>query len=89
MHLHLQRSGPGEASLSLGVWGRPPKIPSWGVILGEARLYIRNAPWMMFLPGMALTVTVLALNLMGDGIRDWLDPRLRKDVIAIDGRTGG
>jgi len=50
------------------------------VILGEARLYIRNAPWMMFLPGMALTVTVLALNLVGDGIRDWLDPRLRRTM---------
>ncbi|HYL82075.1 MAG TPA: ABC transporter permease, partial [Candidatus Acidoferrum sp.] len=48
----------GEASLSfLGV-GAPPEIPSWGVILGEARLYIRNAPWMMFLPGTALTLTV-------------------------------
>jgi len=70
----------GEASLSfLGV-GAPPEIPSWGVILGEARLYIRNAPWMIFLPGMALTVTVLALNLVGDGIRDWLDPRLRKTM---------
>jgi len=70
----------GEASLSfLGV-GAPPEIPSWGVILGEARLYIRNAPWMMFLPGSALTVTVLALNLLGDGIRDWLDPRLRKSL---------
>ncbi len=70
----------GEASLSfLGV-GAPPEIPSWGVILGDARLYIRNAPWMMFLPGTALTVTVLALNLVGDGIRDWLDPRLRKTM---------
>ncbi len=70
----------GEASLSfLGV-GAPPEIPSWGVILGEARLYIRNAPWMIFLPGTALTVTVLALNLVGDGIRDWLDPRLRKTM---------
>jgi peptide/nickel transport system permease protein len=70
----------GEASLSfLGV-GAPPEIPSWGVILGEARLYIRNAPWMIFLPGMALTATVLALNLVGDGIRDWLDPRLRKTL---------
>jgi peptide/nickel transport system permease protein len=70
----------GEASLSfLGV-GAPPEIPSWGVILGEARLYIRNAPWMMFLPGAALTLTVLALNLVGDGIRDWLDPRLRKTM---------
>ena len=70
----------GEASLSfLGV-GAPPEIPSWGVILGEARLYIRNAPWMIFLPGSALTVTVLALNLLGDGIRDWLDPRLRRTM---------
>jgi peptide/nickel transport system permease protein len=70
----------GEASLSfLGV-GAPPEIPSWGVILGEARLYIRTAPWMMFLPGTALTLTVLALNLVGDGIRDWLDPRLRKTM---------
>jgi peptide/nickel transport system permease protein len=70
----------GEASLSfLGV-GAPPEIPSWGVILGEARLYIRNAPWMIFLPGMALTATVLALNLVGDGVRDWLDPRLRKTL---------
>ncbi len=70
----------GEASLSfLGV-GAPPEIPSWGVILGEARLYIRNAPWMIFLPGTALTLTVLALNLVGDGIRDWLDPRLRKTL---------
>ena len=70
----------GEASLSfLGV-GAPPEIPSWGVILGEARLYIRNAPWMMFLPRAALTVTVLALNLVGDGIRDWLDPRMRKTL---------
>ena len=70
----------GEASLSfLGV-GAPPEIPSWGVILGDARLYIRNAPWMIFLPGSALTLTVLALNLVGDGVRDWLDPRLRKTL---------
>ena len=68
----------GEAALSfLGV-GTPPYIPSWGIILGEARLYIRPAPWMMILPGLALTITVLGLNLMGDGIRDWLDPRLRR-----------
>ncbi len=70
----------GEASLSfLGV-GVPPDRPSWGMILGEARLYIRNAPWMMFLPGSALTLAVLGLNLLGDGIRDWLDPRLRRNM---------
>lgn len=68
----------GEATLSfLGV-GAPPITPSWGNILGEARLFIREAPWMMILPGVALTLTVLSLNLLGDGIRDMLDPRLRR-----------
>ena len=68
----------GEATLSfLGV-GSPPFIPSWGNILGEAREYIRAAPWMMFLPGIALMLTVLSLNLFGDGVRDLLDPRLRR-----------
>jgi peptide/nickel transport system permease protein len=68
----------GEATLSfLGV-GSPPYIPSWGNILGEAREYIRSAPWMMFLPGLALMLTVFSLNLFGDGIRDLLDPRLRR-----------
>jgi peptide/nickel transport system permease protein len=64
----------GEASLSfLGV-GAPPYIPSWGNILGEARVYVRDAPYMMLLPGLALSITILGLNLIGDGIRDWLDP---------------
>jgi peptide/nickel transport system permease protein len=64
----------GEASLSfLGV-GAPPYIPSWGNILGEARVYVRDAPYMMLLPGLALSLTILALNLIGDGTRDWLDP---------------
>jgi len=64
----------GEASLSfLGV-GAPPYIPSWGNILGEARVFVRDAPYMMLLPGLALSFTILGLNLVGDGIRDWLDP---------------
>lgn len=70
----------GEATLSfLGV-GPPPEFPSWGNILGEARLYIREAPWLMFLPGFALTLTVLSLNLIGDAVRDALDPRSRRRV---------
>lgn len=74
----------GEASLSfLGV-GAPPYIPSWGNILGEARVFVRDAPYMMLLPGLALSITILGLNLVGDGIRDWLDPmsparRLERD----------
>jgi peptide/nickel transport system permease protein len=68
----------GEASLSFLGAGTPPYIPSWGNMLGEARAYLRGAPWTMLFPGLTLSVTVLALNLLGDGIRDLLDPRLRK-----------
>jgi peptide/nickel transport system permease protein len=67
-----------EAGLSfLGV-GTPPEIPSWGNMLGEARAYLATAPWTMLAPGAALMIAVLGLNLLGDGIRDLLDPRLRK-----------
>ncbi len=68
----------GEASLSFLGAGIPPYIPSWGNMLGEARAYLRDAPWTMVFPGLSLTVTVLALNVLGDGLRDVLDPRLRK-----------
>ena len=47
-------------------------------MLGEVRAYPRDGPWTMLFPGLSLTLTVLALNLLGDGIRDVLDPRLRK-----------
>jgi peptide/nickel transport system permease protein len=68
----------GEAGLSfLGV-GTPPEIPSWGQMLGDARNFLAQAPWTMVAPGAALMVTVLGLNLVGDGIRDLLDPRLRR-----------
>jgi peptide/nickel transport system permease protein len=68
----------GEAGLSfLGV-GTPPDIPSWGNMLGEARAYLASAPWTMLAPGAALMLAVLGLNLVGDGIRDLLDPRLRR-----------
>ena len=68
----------GEAGLSfLGV-GTPPEIASWGNMLGEARAYLASAPWTMLAPGAALMVAVLGLNLIGDGIRDLLDPRLRR-----------
>ena len=68
----------GEAGLSfLGV-GTPPEVPSWGQMLGDARNFLAQAPWTMVAPGAALMVTVLGLNLLGDGIRDLLDPRLRR-----------
>jgi peptide/nickel transport system permease protein len=68
----------GEASLSFLGAGTPPYIPSWGNMLGEARVYLRGAPWTMLFPGLALILTRLALNLLGDGVRDVLDPCLRK-----------
>ena len=67
----------GEASLSFLGAGTPPEIPSWGNMLGDARQYLSRAPWTMLAPGAALMLAVLGLNLLGDGIRDLLDPRLR------------
>jgi len=67
----------GEAALSfLGV-GVPPFIPTWGIILSEGRLYATIGPWMTIFPGLAIFFTVLGMNLIGDGLRDALDPRLR------------
>ncbi|MDB4894758.1 MAG: ddpC [Firmicutes bacterium] len=63
-----------EAALSfLGV-GAPPDIPSWGNILSDGRNFLTQAPWMTLFPGVAIMVTVLGLNLFGDGLRDALDP---------------
>ena len=68
----------GEASLSFLGAGTPPEIPSWGNMLGDARQYLARAPWTMLSPGAALMLAVLGLNLLGDGVRDLLDPRLRR-----------
>jgi peptide/nickel transport system permease protein len=66
-----------EATLSfLGVGAVPP-TPTWGNIMAEGRQYMVDAPWIITIPGAALMVTVLGLNLLGDGLRDVLDPRLR------------
>lgn len=66
-----------EASLSfLGV-GPPPSNPTWGNILSSGRSYLTIAPWITIFPGLAIVATVLGLNLLGDGLRDLLDPKLR------------
>ncbi|MBR0666844.1 ABC transporter permease [Roseomonas hellenica] len=66
-----------EATLSfLGVGAVPP-TPTWGNIMSEGRDFMREAPWIITIPGIALMVTVMGLNLLGDGLRDVLDPRLR------------
>ena len=66
-----------EASLSfLGLGTQPPQ-PSWGAMLQESRTFLETAPWMSIFPGLAIMLAVLAFNLLGDGIRDVLDPRIR------------
>jgi peptide/nickel transport system permease protein len=66
-----------EAALSfLGV-GPPPPTPTWGNIIAEGRDYVVDAPWITLFPGIAISLTVLSLNLLGDGLRDVLDPRLK------------
>jgi peptide/nickel transport system permease protein len=67
-----------EASLSYLGLGTQPPTPSWGGMLQEARDVLFVAPWMAIWPGLAIAIAVLGLNLMGDGIRDRLDPRLRR-----------
>jgi peptide/nickel transport system permease protein len=67
-----------EASLSfLGLGVQPPQ-PSWGSMINAGRGYLQQAPWIVFGPGVALFVTVVGLNFVGDAIRDALDPRLTR-----------
>ncbi len=64
-----------EASLSFLGLGQQPPAPSWGSMLNTAKNYVDNAPWMAIWPGLAIFALVLAFNLLGDGLRDALDPR--------------
>ena len=66
-----------EASLSFLGLGQQPPAPSWGSMLNTAKNYIDNAPWMAIWPGVSIFLLVLSFNLLGDGLRDALDPRQR------------
>jgi peptide/nickel transport system permease protein len=69
-----------EAGLSfLGV-GISPDIPTWGTMISAGRQFMNSASWLLLYPGLAIVITVLALQLLGDGLRDLLDPRLAKDI---------
>ena len=68
-----------EATLSFLGMGAQPPTPSWGSVLSSDRSYIRLAPWVMIFPGIAIMLTVLGFNLLGDGLRDALDPRLKSN----------
>jgi peptide/nickel transport system permease protein len=67
-----------EAALSFIGAGTPPSVPSWGNIMAEGRALWQVKPYIVFFPAAFLSVTVLAVNLLGDGLRDALDPRLAK-----------
>lgn len=67
-----------EAVLSFIGAGTPPQIPSWGNIMAEGRTYFQIRPYLIIFPGIFLSLTVLAVNLVGDGLRDALDPRLAR-----------
>ena len=66
-----------EASLSFLGLGQQPPMPSWGSMLNVAQRFLGNAPWMAVWPGLAIFVSVISFNLLGDGLRDALDPRSR------------
>jgi peptide/nickel transport system permease protein len=66
-----------EASLSFLGLGQQPPAPSWGSMLNTAQRFLTNSPWMAVWPGIAIFITVLAFNLLGDGLRDALDPKER------------
>ncbi len=67
-----------ESALSFLGAGIPPEYPSWGNIMAEGRNYVAIAAWILLLPGCFVAATVLALNLLGDGLRDLLDPRMAR-----------
>ena len=66
-----------EAALSFLGLGQQPPAPSWGSMLNAAQRYLSQAPWMALYPGLAIFAIVLALNVLGDGLRDVLDPKHR------------
>jgi peptide/nickel transport system permease protein len=73
-----------EAALDFLGAGLPPDVPTWGTIIAAGRMFLQRAPWITIFPGAAIMLTVLGLNLLGDGLRDLADPRLRGQA-----RTGG
>lgn len=71
-----------ESSLSFLGLGAPPDAPTWGRIVAEGRQYFRIAPWLVLFPGAAITVSAIGFNLLGDGLRDVLDPHLRGKLVS-------
>lgn len=68
----------GAAALDFLGLGAPPEIPSWGNMLAESRIYITRASWLLLWPGLMIVLTAFSLNLVGDALRDRMDPRFRE-----------
>ncbi|MEJ8574179.1 ABC transporter permease [Microbaculum marinum] len=66
-----------ESALSFLGLGVPPPAPSWGNMLSTARPYVNQAPFLIVYPGLCISITLLGVNMLGDALRDWLDPRMR------------
>jgi peptide/nickel transport system permease protein len=77
-----------ESSLSFLGLGTPPPAPSWGNIISDGREFIRTAPWIMIFAGLMISFAVIGLNLIGDGLRDLLDPRQRNAARRIETSVG-
>jgi peptide/nickel transport system permease protein/oligopeptide transport system permease protein len=69
-----------EASLSFLGLGAQEPTPSWGSIINNGLQYLRTKPWYSLFPGLAIAYTVLAFNLLGDGLRDALDPKMKNNL---------
>jgi peptide/nickel transport system permease protein len=76
--LYLPRAIMTEASLSFLGIGVEPDVPTWGRMVAQGRTYLELAPWLTVFSGLAIMITVIGFNLLGDGVRDVLDPRLRR-----------
>jgi len=63
--------------------GLPPEIPSWGNMLSESRIYVTRAPWLLIFPGVLIIFSVFSMNLVGDALRDSIDPRFKDDIAGV------
>ena len=75
--LVIERQQPAEQSVERAVYQAQPPQPEWGLIVASARMYLLNAWWYSAFPGLTILVTVLSFNLVGDGLREVLDPRTK------------
>jgi len=63
--------------------GLPPEVPSWGNMLSESRIYVTRAPWLLIAPGLLIIASVFSMNLVGDAMRDSIDPRFKDDIAGV------